>query len=96
MTFVRLRFGTEKDHGAVEISGVEGFRNAAVQHELAKCAFVGRPVPSAAICCANFRGGSEARFMGVRYAGYAVQEEGEIGIFRESRELPDSILADID
>src|SRR6266404_1047002 len=95
MTFLRIGFRAEKGHGALKIGKVEASRNTTVEHELPKHAFIRRPVPGVAISCPNFRGGREARFVGVSYTGYAIQEEGEIRVFRKSRKLPNSILANI-
>src|SRR5260370_6689790 len=95
MTFLRIGFRAEKGHGALKIGKVETFWNTTIAHELSKCAFISRPVPGAAISCPSFRGGREARFLGVSYTGYAIQEEGELRGFPKSSKSPNSTLADI-
>ena len=95
MALLRLGFGAKECYDAVKISKIETSWNTTLAHQDPKRAFIRGPVARLTISRANFRSGCEARLVAIGSAGDTIQEEGKIRVFRETGQLPNSILANI-
>lgn len=96
VAFLGSGFGAEQRNLSFEILGPYLLQRFPLLHQFKKGLFILRPVAGLAIGVADFRAGRKEGLVRVLHAQNAIEEEGKIGVFRKSRQLPDAVLPNVD